>query len=375
MVNYNFVAGAVASVAVIAGVFWFRVNRRTKRGNIPETMKAARLVKFVEDMKAGPALAKNFELATLPVPVPKPGQVLVRMECSPINPSDLSSLQGTYNSAQREALPAQMGFEGSGTAVQSGGGIGGWFVNGKRVAVISKAGGRMWAEYAIVPAFQCVPLPSNVSFEEGCSVFVNPLTVAAFVEIAKQGKHKAILHTAAASALGKMLVRYAQRNGVEVVNVVRRPEQKEALEAIGARHVVDTSDAKWEAKLAEECKATECTLGFDAVAGELTGNVLKAMPSNAILHVYGGLSMQAVSNVRPTDLLFAGKQLKGFWLTAYLKTKSLMGQKRMIDNVTARLKDDFKTDIAQRFPLDKISDAVQYYVKNMSAGKVCITCH
>jgi NADPH:quinone reductase-like Zn-dependent oxidoreductase len=232
----------------------------------------------------------------------------------------------------------------------------------------------MWAEYAIVPATQAVPLPNDVSFEEGCSVFVNPLTVAAFVEIAKQGKHKAILHTAAASALGKMLVRYAQRNGLEVVNVVRRREQVTALQAIGARHIVDTSEEKWQERLAEECKNTQCTIGFDAVAGDLTGHVLKAMPSKSVLHVYGGLSMQPCSNIRPTDLLFAGKKLHGFWLTPYLKTKSLVSLKGMINNVVARLKDDFKTEFAARFPLDKAADAVLFYTKNMTGGKTCITC-
>jgi NADPH:quinone reductase-like Zn-dependent oxidoreductase len=370
MVNYNIV-GAVASVAVLASAFFLHVSRKTRRGNVPASMKAVRLVKFVEDMKSG-NLSRNFEVATIETPVPKAGEVLVRMECSPINPSDVSSLQGTYNSAQRESLPAQCGFEGSGTVVQSGGGFMGWLVNGKRCAVISKAGGRMWAQYAIVPAVQAVPLPSNVSFEEGCSVFVNPLTVVAFVELAKKGKYKAILHTAAASALGKMLVRYAHRNGLEVVNVVRRPEQKAALEAIGARHIVDTSDEKWQEKLAAECKATNCMIGFDAVAGDLTGNCLKAMPNNSVLHVYGGLSMQSVSQVRPTDLLFSGKKLHGFWLTAYLKTRSLLGLKSMIGSVTSRLKDDFLTEFAARYPLDKVAEAVVFYTRNMTAGKVCI---
>lgn len=150
---------------------------------------------------------KSLEIKELPVPVPKEGQVLIKMEASPINPSDLGYVGGNYR-ATGKVLPSVPGFEGSGTIVQSGGGIIGWSLVGKRVAVAAPDNlDGTWAEYMVTDAKRCLPIPNEISFEEAASTFVNPLTCAAMLEIAKAGKHKSVIQTAACSQLGRMNIR------------------------------------------------------------------------------------------------------------------------------------------------------------------------
>jgi len=332
-------------------------------------MKAVRLVKYVTEFKGD--LKECLEVQTVATPIPGKGEVLIKVERSPINPSDQSQLRSPYDRANARALPAACGFEGSGTVVQSGGGLFAWLVNGKRVAAAVNAAG-MWSEYVVAYALQCVALPTGVSFEQGSSVFVNPLTVVAFVEIAKAGKHKTVVHTAAASVLGKMLVRYGKRNGIEVIGVVRSQQHKRELLELGAKAVIVTTDEGWQRQLATVCAESKCTLAFDAVAGPQTGKLLDAMPPLSELHVYGALSGEPVGAIAPGDLISAHKRVVGFYLPIYFKGQSMLHLKTMVDTVVSRLTDDFQTPVQARFPLEQIGQALRTYSENMSGGKVLI---
>lgn len=305
------------------------------------------------------------------MPVPRPGQILVKMERSPINPSDLSSLQGSYNSAQRKPLPCGTGFEGCGTVVAVGGGVTTWNLMGKRVAIVSTGGGCMWSEYALGSGMQSIKLPANASFDQGSSCFVNPMTAIAFIDIAKSLGIKNIVHTAAGSALGKMVIRYGVQEGVGVIGVVRRAEQVESLTEIGAKAVVVSTVEGWQAQLKELCKENDATLCFDAVAGGLTGDVLKAMPNNSQVRVYGGMSQQACANITPTDLIFAGKTVTGFWLTAHLKSLSLLSQSGFLSRVGNNLTGALETSVRKVYPLSQFAEALSDYCRNMSEGKIC----
>eukprot|EP01094_Clydonella_sp_ATCC50884_P006324 TRINITY_DN1540_c0_g1_i2.p1 TRINITY_DN1540_c0_g1~~TRINITY_DN1540_c0_g1_i2.p1 ORF type:complete len:396 (+),score=137.99 TRINITY_DN1540_c0_g1_i2:161-1189(+) len=336
-------------------------------------MKVGLLKKFVQKHSANESdYAGCFEVAQQEVPKPSAGQVLVQIHRSPINPSDLSTLTGTYNSAQREELPCKMGFEASGVVVQSGGGpIAGSLV-GKRVGVVSTGGGLFWAEYAVVNAMRCVELPDDVSYEEGCGCFVNPLTAIAFLEIAHTLKRKTIVHTAGASALGRMVIRLGKLEGVDVIPVVRKEAQVDELMQLGARAVIVTSQDGWKGRLKAVCLESACKLAFDAVGGGLTGDVLEAMPNGAEVRVYGGLSNEACQRIRPTDLIFLDKRVQGFWLTHYLKSKSMFGQWRWMKKLQRLLKNYLSTHVRTSMPLESIECALATYNGDMSAGKVCI---
>eukprot|EP00300_Choanocystis_sp_HF-7_P033454 c45800_g1_i1.p1 GENE.c45800_g1_i1~~c45800_g1_i1.p1 ORF type:complete len:359 (+),score=77.43 c45800_g1_i1:32-1078(+) len=337
--------------------------------SVPTRMRALLLTNFVTDFDTDD-LDKHLKVEEVDVPQPQYGQVLVRVECSPINPSDLSTITGTYNSKQRQPLPCQLGYEASGVVVQSGGGLMAYYLIGKRVAIVSSRGGIMWSEYAIVPAMQCIVLPNEISFELGCSCFANPLTAISFVEIAQQRGLKTILHTAAASSLGKMLVRYAAQYDIKIICVVRKESQEKILRELGAETIVNTSTEGWEAVLQEACIAHDVRLGFDAVAGELTGAILKAMPPNSELMVYGGLSLEHCSGIRPTDLIFQNKKVSGFWIPQYFKTKSTYQLYRITQVVVNNLRTSLGTPIRVKYPIEKAVDAIRDYRANMNDDKV-----
>ena len=182
------------------------------RLDIPEKMLAIR------QKEAGGRLS----LEELDIPRPGRGDVLVKVDASPINPSDLALLGGGY--LQRN-YPFTPGLQGSGTVVLSGRGIMPGLRMGKRVACSPSSGGDgTWAEYMVTSAMRTVPLPRNVSMDQGSMMLVNPMTAMAFILLAKEGKHRAMVNNAAASSLGKMLIRMCQRTGIPLINIVRKEE-------------------------------------------------------------------------------------------------------------------------------------------------------
>lgn len=237
----------------------------------------------------------RLSLAQRPVTTPEGSQVLVAVEASPINPSDLGVLLGALDpdalSADGADLVAQLppgavafyrdrigkplpvGNEGAGTVVATGPDAAGLL--GRRVALF---GGQMWADYRLADAAAVVELPDDVTTAEGAALFVNPLTALSMVETMGAEGHTALVHTAAASNLGQMLVRICAADGVELVNVVRRPEQADVLRAAGATHIVDSSQPDFADALTDAIRVTGATLAFDAVGGgSLAGDILTAM--------------------------------------------------------------------------------------------------
>lgn len=167
----------------------------------------------------------------IPVPQPGRGQVLIKVECAPLNPSDLQCLNGTVARTDDSHFqyPFVPGWEGSGTVVQNGGGLPGWRVMGKRVA-FSKQGekpgqftiGGGYQQYCITDAFQCIPIPDSLSWEQGSMHCVNPMSALAMVENAQEYGTPALIQTAAASQLGQMVNRLCQMRKLPVINIVRR---------------------------------------------------------------------------------------------------------------------------------------------------------
>eukprot|EP00163_Fabomonas_tropica_P006496 TRINITY_DN16061_c0_g1_i10.p1 TRINITY_DN16061_c0_g1~~TRINITY_DN16061_c0_g1_i10.p1 ORF type:complete len:209 (+),score=51.26 TRINITY_DN16061_c0_g1_i10:115-741(+) len=203
-------------------------------GAIPETMRALQLVEYDGGTEA------SLKVVQMPVPKPAAGQVLVRVHASPINPSDTSFLYGTYGI--KKELPVVPGLEGSGVVVLNGGGIMGWRLVGKKVALAAdnKMDG-LWAEYVVTSAMSCVPLPDNADLDDASMTLVNPLTALAFLDIIRARKAAAVVHTAAASQLGRMFYRLCAKEKIPVVNIVRRQEQVDLLKEMGSQLVLDSS--------------------------------------------------------------------------------------------------------------------------------------
>jgi NADPH2:quinone reductase len=240
-------------------------------------------------------------LERVPIPVPADDEVLVRLQGAPINPSDLGLLFGAADlrtvtvagTAARPVVTARVpeaamkamagrvgqslpvGNEGAGRVVRAGASPAAQALLGRTVAVL---GGATYAQYRALPVDQCLPLPDGATAAEGASSFVNPLTALGMVETMRREGHQALVHTAAASNLGQMLNRICLKDGIGLVNIVRRPEQVDLLKSIGATHVCDASAPAFAQDLTEALVATGATLAFDATGGgPLAGTILRCM--------------------------------------------------------------------------------------------------
>ena len=320
---------------------------------------------------------ESLRVVVLPLPQPGPGEVLVKVAASPINPSDLMFIRGLYG--VKKPLPAIPGFEGSGTVVEAGSGFLPWMLQGKRVACHAtdpKTAGGMWSEYLVTPASACVPLKKTVELEAAAMMLVNPFTAWALVDEARRGGHRAIVQTAAASALGRMVVRLAKSFNIPVINVVRRPEQVALLRNIGtqlggAHHVLDSNSAGFDDILRDHCRKMDATISFDAVAGELSARVLRAQPKGSRMIVYGALSLAAVQ-ADPGSLVFEGKRVEGFWLSAWLAKQNIITRGRIAGKVQKLLAGDLKSEVRARYPLDQAPRALAEYTAEMTSGKILL---
>ena len=326
----------------------------------PETMRALELRSY-EGGEGSLALVER------PVPRPGRGEVLVRVAASPVNPSDLMFLRGMY---VRKRLPVVPGFEGSGEVVASGGGFLASYLKGRRVACAAPLDGDgTWAEFMVAPASQCIPLRKETDTEQAAAMIVNPFTAWALMGIAQRRQARAVVQTAAAGALGRMIVRLAASRGVGLINVVRRREQVELLRGEGALHVLDSSEENFDERLRELCASLRATVLFDAVAGEMTGRVLRAMPRKSKAVVYGALSQEAAA-VDPRSLIFEGKSVEGFWLSDWLRSQSIFAKLAASGRVQKLLAGELKTEVRARLPLERAAEGLGQYVHDMTGGKV-----
>lgn len=303
-----------------------------------------------------------------PTPRPGKGEALVRMAASPINPSDLASLQGLYG--VKKALPMVPGIEGCGTVVATGSGYLARRLLGKRVACAAGAGDGAWAEYMVAPATLCSPLPDSVNDEQGAMRIVNPYTAWAHLSIARQAGAHPFVQTAAASALGQMVNRLAQRRGVQVINVVRRDAQAETLRALGAKHILNSEAPDFDGQLRALCRQLGARLAFDAVAGAMTTRLLNALPPEGRVIVYGGLAGEMIS-VNPGEVIFNQRRIEGFYLPRWVARQNplaLIAMQRKL----YQLGDLTHAAIQLRAPLENAQQAIATYQTNMSAGKVLL---
>jgi len=333
-------------------------DRRDDATVLPETMDAVHL-----ERDGGPLVVRQ-----VPVPRPARGEVLIRMAAAPVNPSDLGFLAGSYTVQRR--LPVVPGFEGSGTVVAAGGGVLPRLLVGRRVGFAAAQGGT-WAEYAVTPALRCIPLRRHVSLEQGAMLIVNPLTVLAFFDLARRGRHAAIVNNAAASALGRMVVRLGRTEGIPVINIVRRQDQAAALRALGADHVLDSSQEGFATALGELADRLRATLVLDAVGGGQTRTLVDAAPARSTIVAYATLSGEP-SVFNPRTLIGDDKTITGFYLGHWIAKKGLLRTLRDVARVQRLVGTDLQTAVHRRLPLSSAQEAVETYRHDMTAGKVLL---
>jgi NADPH:quinone reductase-like Zn-dependent oxidoreductase len=326
----------------------------------------------------------ELSLAKVKIPEPAADEVVVRVEGSPINPSDLGLLFGaadmttakssgtgdalvvtaTVSEPGMRAMAGRLdesmpvGNEGAGVVVAAGSSSRAQAMMGKMVAMI---GGEMYAQYRCIKAADCLVLPDGTTAAEGASCFVNPLTALGMTETMRKEGHKALVHTAAASNLGLMLNKICIKDGIGLVNIVRNAEQEAILRKIGATHVCNSTSATFMDDLTQALIATGATLAFDAIGGgKLAGQILTCMETainktakaysrygstvHKQVYIYGSLDM------RPTEITrnFGMAWGIGGWLVfPFLQKIGPAEAQRLRERVTAELKTTFASHYTQ----------------------------
>lgn len=355
----------------------------------------------------------DLELSLTRIEVPEPGadQVVVKVEATPINPSDLGLLlgpadpttlrasgsgdgikvTGKVSEASLPFLAARLGQampvgnEGAGTVIKAGSSEAAQALMGKKVSMI---GGAMYAQYRLLKATDCQPLPAGTSAAEGASWFVNPLTALGMTETMKREGHKALVHTAAASNLGQMLVKICLKDGIGLVNVVRSAEQAKLLKGIGAKHVVDSSAPGFMDDLVQALVETGATIAFDAIGGgKLASQILTAMEialnktakeysrygstTHKQVYIYGSLNTGPVELVRNYGMAWG---VGGWLLTPFLQKIGRPDQVRLRERVVGELKTTFASHYTRTVSLAEALDPknIATYAKRATGEKFLI---
>lgn len=253
-----------------------------------------------------------LQLVELPVPTPTVGEVLIRVEARPINPSDNMFTRGLYGI--RPHPPSGAGFEGAGKIEAVGEGV--ELAVGTRVSFSTAMAGT-WAEYACVPARQVIPVPPSMPPQVACQLFVNPFTAWAILHACNLQAGEWLLQTAGASAFGKLVIQLAKRQGIKTISTVRRAEGIAELKAWGADEVIDTSTQSLPKRVKEITGGQYVRRAIDALGGPIGAELLKCLAHDGVLYVYGVLSLQDMP-VNGGLLIFKNITIKGFWLTDWL---------------------------------------------------------
>ena len=360
----------------------------------------------------------NIELSITKAerPIPSADEVLIKVEAAPINPSDLGLLLSfaadlssiSTSGSEDETVtsmkihPAlmgsmkprldqsmQVGNEGAGIIVDAGENV--KELIGKTVGL---AGGAMYSQYRCVPAASCLVMDEGTSPAEAASSFVNPLTALSFVETMKMENHTALVHTAAASNLGQMLVKICKDDGIPLVNIVRKSEQVELLKNLGAEYVCNTSDESFMDDLVNALVTTGATLGFDATGGgnngELPGQILSAMEIAANktakeysrygsdtykqVYIYGGLDQSPTVLKRAYGMSWG---LGGWLLTPMIGRIGMekFGQMRM--RVAKEIKTTFASSYAEEISFEEMlqPETIKSYAKQATGKKYLVNPH
>jgi len=353
----------------------------------------------------------QLSLESVEIPAPRANEVIVRVEATPINPSDIGTLLGAADPASallagtaerpvttlvipaaarasmrgREGIAMAVGNEGAGVVVAAGSSAAAQALLRRPVAVLA---GSMYAQFRCVTLEQCLPLPEGTTPAEGASSFVNPLTALGMVETMRREGHTALVHTAAASNLGQMLNRLCLADGVGLVSIVRRAEQAELLRAQGAKHVCVSDSPTFATELVELLIATGATIAFDATGGgRLATQILSAMEAainrgvtnigrygsetHKQVYLYGGLDTAPTEIVRNFGMAWG---IGGWLVFPFLQKIGPEASAALKARVAAELKTTFHSQYSREVSLVEALQpaAIAAYGKRATGEKFLI---
>lgn len=313
---------------------------------------------------------KSLQVSELDIPRPMGNQVLIKVKSAPCNPSDIAFMRGGYNI--RKPVPVVMGFECTGTIVETGDDPEAARMLGKRISCFSQGNENgTWAEYFMTAYSNCLIVKDELDDDQAAALCINPFTAFALFNMALAKKAHAIIQNGASGQIGIFIRTLAKNNRIPVINLVRKDDHIQALQDAGEKLVLNMNDPAFEANLSDIVHEYNATIAFDAVAGDSSGLILNAMPPGSELVIYGGLSGKPVSLVNPLDIIFKAKTIRGFnlgdWKQEIGAVKFEKVSEQLQDLMIART---LETRIQCAYSLEQVQTALEQYIRNMSAGKI-----
>jgi NADPH:quinone reductase len=314
--------------------------------------------------------AEVLEVQECPVPEPGQEEVRVRILATPVNPSDLLYVRGLYAGVQAQ-FPAPVGFEGVGVVDALGPGTQD-LARGQRVSVVNGQGGN-WAEDAVVPARDLIPVPADVPDEQVASFVINPASAILMLRhVLAVPRGEWLLQSAAGSEIGRMMIRLAKRDGIRTINIVRRRESVAELNKLGADAVIVSTDGPIDEQVRDIVGPEGVRYAIDPVVGDTGTQMFKALHEEGRMLVYGSLTGEPIRVGEDPRYILAGRRvLEVFWLGYWLPRVDTEARHQLTDAIAELIRDGIlETSPGRRYSLDEIGAAVTQAESAGKQGKV-----
>lgn len=305
------------------------------------------------------------------VPVPGPGEVLLRVHAIGLNRAEAMYRLGAY--LEPTPLPTMIGYEASGVVEAVGEGVDG-FAPGDMVSTIpafSMSEYGVYGDHAVVPVHAVARHPERLSFEEATSIWMQYLTAwGGLVEVGGLKAGQAVIVTAASSSVGLAALQIARQLGAVAIATTRSGDKAAALREAGADHVVATDHQDLAAEVARITEGHGVALAFDPIAGPGVEVLAQCMAQHGSIILYGRLT----SEDTPFPLFAAmQKQLRVQGYTLFQVTNDAArlarGKAFVVDGLESGA---LRPVIARLFPLDDVADAHRFMESNGQTGKIVV---
>ncbi|MDG2081355.1 MAG: zinc-binding dehydrogenase [Bacteroidales bacterium] len=304
------------------------------------------------------------------VPKPDIDEVIIKVHASPVNPSDIAFIQGSYNIVK--SLPAIPGFEASGIIVDSGDNKK-HLIGKKASCFIQGNGSGTWSEYMLAKIDDIIILNDDMNMDQAACFTVNPFTAWGILSIAIAKKARAIIQNASGGQVAAFIRELAHDNNIDVIDIVRKEKTSLLIKHQGARNVLVETDEDFINNLREVTNEFKPTVAYDAVGGKLAGQMFNSLAKDGEIVVYGGLSGKNIIDVNTMDIIFDNKTISGFNLIDW-KDKIGKDEFNRISDILQKkiISGSLQTNISAEISYDNIVKGLRTYISDMSNGKLLI---
>jgi NADPH2:quinone reductase len=303
-----------------------------------------------------------------PVPTPGPGEVLIKVGAAGINRADLLQRKGHYPPPE-DASPI-LGLEVAGTIETLGADVQGWQI-GERVCALTHGGG--YAEYAVAPIGQCLPIPNGFSKAEGAALPEALLTIwhNMFQRAGLQSGEKVLIH-GGASGMGTMGVMMCSTLGAEVYTTAGTDEKCRALEARGATRAINYKTEDFELVLTELGLCNQINVILDMIGGDyIQKNLNLAAPEGRIVNIAYMQGFKAEVNFAP--LLIKRITMTGSTLRAQTFVQKAVMVQEIRTHIYPHLESGaIKPLVDSIYPLEQVEQAHGHMLGGQHMGKIIL---